>query len=226
MMGDPMTRKIAVRFEHVDLVFGPQAARALALLRPGLRPRDHPEGGPARSSASPTRTSRSPRGRRILGPDGPLRLVGGGPKSFFFFFGKGGGGGGGPAALRERAPTPYLRGAGDRLRRRRVRSTSPPCRPPRTLEAPARQGGVAMVFQQFALLSLAVRVAQNVGSRGLVGERALQGRDRPRRSPRSSQLVGLSDWAVGLRARGCRAAMQQRVGLARAFRHGRVDPAA
>jgi glycine betaine/proline transport system ATP-binding protein len=76
-----------------------------------------------------------------------------------------------------------------------------------------RQERVAMVFQQFALLPWRT-VAENVGfGLELAGVSASE---RKERVARQLQLVGLDQWA-GIYAHELSGGMQQRVGLARAF---------
>jgi len=190
MMGDPMTRKIAVRFEHVDLVFGPKQREALALLDRGCdRETIQKETG------------------AILGvADANLEVAEGEISVLMGLSGSGK-----SSLLRcVNGLNPVSRGRvivcvdGEEI-------DVAACRPADLKRL--RGKGVAMVFQQFALLPWRT-VAQNVGFGLEVNGRSKAEIDRV--VAEKLALVGLSDWA-GAYGHELSGGMQQRVGLARAF---------
>ncbi len=181
----------AVRFEHVDLVFGPRPERALALV----------DGGAA------AETIKTETGRIVAVRDASLEVRGG---EICVLMGLSGSG-----------KSSLVRCANglNRPTRGRVRVTGADGREvdvascSRRRLRRLRQRDIAMVFQSFALLPWRT-VAQNVGfGLELQGVRAAE---RRRRVAEMLALVALDGWEdtpVGSLSGG----MQQRVGLARAF---------
>ncbi|WP_029029568.1 choline ABC transporter ATP-binding protein [Salinarimonas rosea] len=190
MTGQPTTRDIAVRFEHVDVVFGGREREALARLDRG----------------EDRETIQRETGAIVGVADANLAVAEGEISVLMGLSGSG--------------KSSLLRCVNglNRVSRGRVLVSLDgeeidvaSCRPADLKRL--RGSGVAMVFQQFALLPWRT-VAQNVGFGLEVNGRSKAEIDRV--VAEKLALVGLSDWA-GAYGHELSGGMQQRVGLARAF---------
>ncbi len=185
-----MTAEAAVTFDRVDIVFGPKPARALALLDEG-RGRDEILAATG----------------HVIGVAGASLAVRAGEICVLM-----GLSGSGKSTLL-RAVNRLARPARGRVTVRHRGGPVDICACDAATLRDLRSGGVAMVFQQFALLPWR-SVRDNVGL-GLE-LRGVGRRERDRIVAEKLAMVGLERWA-DKHAHELSGGMQQRVGLARAF---------